>query len=166
MIGPLAEFVRASNSFKIVLRYFGKVQRKSNVCIMLFDWLIALYLFISLVRNASFLIVKTVVSGKKSMMSKNHCARTYFWWVHACAPHLWFMHLPNWHFSLHLPPLQHPSMYTVDNFQRLIFGSLSTSSQESIKHKPMFTFTFKVCTIHEVNGIARYLKMWVLTCHR
>ena len=25
MIGPLSEFVMASNSFKIVLRYFGKV---------------------------------------------------------------------------------------------------------------------------------------------
>ena len=30
----------------------------------------------SLVRIASFLIVKTVVSGKKSVMSTNHCART------------------------------------------------------------------------------------------
>ena len=57
-IGPLAKFVRASNSLKIVLRYFGKVPRKSHVCILRFDWLIALYIFISLVRNASFLIVK------------------------------------------------------------------------------------------------------------
>ena len=32
-----------------------------------------------LVRNASFLIVKTVVSGKNSVMSTNHCTRTYFW---------------------------------------------------------------------------------------
>ena len=27
-------------------------------------------------------------------MSTNHCARTYFLWVRACAPHLWFVHLP------------------------------------------------------------------------
>ena len=53
MIDLLAKFVRASNSFKIVLRYFGKVCRKSNVCIIRFYWLKALYLFISLVRNAS-----------------------------------------------------------------------------------------------------------------
>ena len=129
MIAPLAKFVRASNFFKIVLRYFGKVRHKSNVCIILFDWLIALYLFILLPRNASFLIVKTVVSGKNSLMSKNHYARTSCWWVRACAPHLWFVQLPNWSFSLHLPPLQRPGMCAVDNFQRLIFGSLPTSSQ-------------------------------------
>ena len=33
-----------------------------------------------------------VLSGKKSAMSTNHCARTYFWLVRACAPHLWFVH--------------------------------------------------------------------------
>ena len=58
MIGPLAKFVTASNSFKIVQRYFGKVKRKSNVYILRFNWLIGIYLFMSLVRNASFLIVK------------------------------------------------------------------------------------------------------------
>ena len=67
MIGPLAKFVTASNSFKIVLRYFGKVYRKSNVCIIQFDWLIALYIFISLVCNASFLIVKN--SGIREELS-------------------------------------------------------------------------------------------------
>ena len=111
------------------------------MCIIRFDWLIALYLFISLVRNSSFLIVKTVVSGKKSVMSTNHCARTSCWWVRVCAPHLWFVHLPNWHFSLHLPPLQRPGICTVDNFQRLRFGSLPTSSQERVKQKSTFTFT-------------------------
>ena len=58
MIGPLAEFVTASNLFKIVLRYFVKVQVKSNVRILRFNWLICLYLFMSLVCIASFLIVK------------------------------------------------------------------------------------------------------------
>ena len=87
----------------------------------------------SLVRNASFLIVKTVVSGKKSVMSTNHCERTPCLWVRAFAPHCWFVHLPNWHFSLHLPPLQCPVICAVDNFQRLRFDSLPTSSQESEK---------------------------------
>ena len=68
------------------------------MCILQFYWLVALYIFISLVRNASFLIRKTVVSGKKSVMSKNHCARTSCRWVRACAPHLLFVHLPDWHF--------------------------------------------------------------------
>ena len=100
-----------------------------------------------------------MVSGKKSVMSTNHCARTSFWWVRACAPHHWFVHLPNWNFSLHLPPLQRPGMCAVDNFQRLRFGSIPTSSQESVKQKSTFTFTFKVRTIYEVNGTARYLEM-------
>ena len=84
-------------------------------------------------------------------MSTNHCGRTYFWWVRACAPHLWFVHLPNWHFSLHLPPLQRPGMCTVYNFEHLRFCSLLTSSQESVKHKSTFTFTLTLRTIYEVN---------------
>ena len=68
---------------------------------------------------------------KKSEMSTNHCARTYFWWVCACAPQLWFMNLPNWHFSLHLTPHKLPVMCTVGNFQQLIFGSLLKSSEEN-----------------------------------
>ena len=124
------------------------------MCILRFDWLIGLYLFMSLVRNASFPIVKTVVSGEKSVMSTKHCARTYFWWVCACAPHLWFVHLPNWHFSLHQPPFQRPGMCTVYNFERLIFCSLLTSSQESVKHKSTFTCTFTLRTIYEVYDTA------------
>ena len=58
MIGPLAKFFRASNLFKIVLKYFVKVWRKSNVCIIWFDWLIPLYFFTLLTQNASFLMVK------------------------------------------------------------------------------------------------------------
>ena len=117
-----------------------------------------LFLFISLVRNASFLIVKRAVSGNKSVISTNHCERTYCWWVLACAPHLWFVHLPNWHFSLHLPPLQRPGICAVDNLQRFIFGSLPTSSQERVIQESTFTFTFTLCTIYEVNGTARYLE--------
>ena len=93
-------------------------------------------------------------------MSTNHCARTSFLWVRACAPHLWFVHLPNWHFSLHVPPLQRPGMCAVYNFERksLRFCSLPTSSQESIKHKSTFTFIFTLRTIYKVNNTAtRYL---------
>ena len=38
------------------------------MCIIRYYWLIALYIFISLVRIASFLIVKTLVSGKNSVI--------------------------------------------------------------------------------------------------
>ena len=92
-----------------------------------------------------------MVSGKKSAMSTNHCARTAFWWVRACAPHLWFVHLPIRHFSLHLPPLQRPGMCVVDNVQRLRFASLLTSSQERVKQESLFTFTFTLRMIYEVN---------------
>ena len=128
------------------------------MCTIRYDWLIAIYLFISLVRNASFLIIKTVVSGKKSAMSTNHCARTSCWWVRACAPQLWFLHLPNWHFSLHLTHLQRPGVCAIENFQRLRFGSLPTSSQERVKQESRYTFKFTLRTIYEVNGTARYLE--------
>ena len=45
---------------KNVPRYFGKFQRKSNVCIIQYDWVIALYIFILLVRNENFIIVKNI----------------------------------------------------------------------------------------------------------
>ena len=99
-----------------------------------------------------------MVSGKNSVISTHHFARTSCWWVHAFAPHLWFVHLPNWHFSLHLPTLQRPFICAVDNFQRFRFGSLPTSSQERVKQESTFTFTFALRTIYEVNGTARYLE--------
>ena len=112
----------------------------------------------SLVRNASFLIVKN--SGAREEVSdvnKSLC-KNIFWWVRACATHLWFVHLPNWHFSLHLPPLQRPGMFAVYNFERLRFCSLPTSSHESVKHKSTFMFKFTLRTIYEVN----YTATWVL----
>ena len=134
------------------------------MCIIRFDRLIALYIFISLVRNASFLIVKTVVTGKKLVVSTNHCARTSCWWVSDCAPHLWFVHLSNWNFSLHLPPLQLPGICAVDNFQRFIFGSLPKCSHERLKQELMFIFTFTLRTIYEVNVTTRYLeRCWPAT---
>ena len=118
------------------------------MCILWFYWLIVLYIFTPLPWNLSFLIVKYSCIRGKSVMSKNHCERTSCWWVCACATHLWFVHLPKWHFPLHLPPLQRPGMCAVDNFQPLRFVnsqspdkftgkpkifSLPTSSQESVK---------------------------------
>ena len=58
MIGPLAELRHSAFLCKKVLRYFGKVRHKSNVRIIQYDWLILIYIFIPLVRIASFLIVK------------------------------------------------------------------------------------------------------------
>ena len=115
-------------------------------------------IFFSLVRNANLLIVKTLVSGKNSKMSTNHCARTSCWWVLACAPHLRFVHLPNWNFSLHLPPLWRPRICVVDHFQRFIFSSLPTSPTEIVKQESTFTFKFTLRAIYEVNGTAQYLK--------
>ena len=105
-----------------------------------------------------------MVSGKNSVMTTNQCARTSCWWVCACAPYLWFAHLPNWHFSLHLRTLQHPGICAVENFQRFRFGSLPTSSQERVKQESTFTFIFTLCIIYEVNGTAQYLeRCWPAT---
>ena len=57
MIGPVAKFVRASNPFKIVLRYFGKVWRKLNVCIIRSGWLTGIYIFTLLPPITSFRII-------------------------------------------------------------------------------------------------------------
>ena len=97
-------------------------------------------------------------------MSTNHCTIKSFWWVRACAPHLWFLHPPNWHFSIHKTPLQRPGMCAVDNLQHLIFGSLLTSSQEIVKQKSAFKFTFRLRTIYKVNGIDLYIeRRWPTT---
>ena len=144
--------IRTAFSCKNVLRYFDKVQRKSNVCIIRFDWLISLHLFISLFHNTIILIVKTVVSGKNSMMSTNHCARSSCWWVCAFAPHLWFVHLPNWYLSLHLPPLQHPGMCMVDNFQRLRFGNSRSPDKFTGKLKTEINIYVYIYIVHHILG--------------
>ena len=43
---------------KNVPRYFGKVQLKSNMCIIWYDWVISPNLFFTLVCKVSFLIIK------------------------------------------------------------------------------------------------------------
>ena len=136
MIGPLSKIIRTLNSFKNVLRYFGNVWRESGLYILWFDWLIALYLFTPLPHNASFLIVKKVVSEKNSIMSTNHCAKTSFWRACTCASNRWFVHLPNWHFPLYLPPHSMApacAQYTISNAWDLEIVSHLTSSQESLK---------------------------------
>ena len=128
------------------------------MCIIQFFWLIPIFLFVSLVCNTSFLIVKN--SGVREDVSdvKNYCARTSCWWVLAWEPPLWFMNLPNWHFPFHLPPLRRPGICAVDNSKRFRFGSLPTNSQERVKKESTFTLKFTLRTIYEVNGKARYLK--------
>ena len=173
MIGPLAQIIIASNSFKTVLRYFGKVWHKSNVYIMLFDWLIALYIFTLLPRNASFLILKnSCVREEVSDFNKSLCKNIFLVSSRLCTSPL-VRASPQLTLSLHLQPLQCPVMCAVDNFWRLIFYnsqspdkftgnplivSLPTSSQESMKCKPTFTFTFTLRIIYEVNGTAQYIK--------
>ena len=58
MIDQLAKIIRVSNSFKTVIRYFGKLWHKSNVYIIRFYWLITLYIFTLLPHNAIFLTLK------------------------------------------------------------------------------------------------------------
>ena len=160
MIGPLAKIIITSNSFKIVLRYFGKVWRKSNFFRLWFDWLIALYLFTQLPHNASFLIVKNsgvreefsdVVFFFQRNFKKSVCKNIFLVSLHSRTFPLVRAH-PYLTISLS------PTTCGVDNFQCLIFGnsrspnkftgkpkivSHPTISQERLKKKSMFTFTLR-----------------------
>ena len=95
--------------------------------------------------------------------STNHFTRKSFWWVSNHAHHLWFVHLLNWHFRLHLSPFNVRIMCAVDDFQRFIFGnsqssnkfsgntkivSHPTSSQESLKQK----VDFYIYIAHHLRG--------------
>ena len=170
MIGLLAKFVRASNSFKIGYRYFGKVWRKSNVCIIRFDWLIALYLFTLLHRNASFLIVKnSCVKEEVSDVNKSMCKNIFLVRSRLCTSPFFLCTSPTDTFPFTYHPFNGPGMCAVDNFQRLRFGNSRSpdnfagkpkivSSQESLKQKSMFAFTFTLRIIYDVNGTSLYLE--------
>ena len=58
MTGLLSKIIITLNSFKNVLRYFCKVGHKSNLCILWFNRLIALYLFSPFPHNTRFIIAK------------------------------------------------------------------------------------------------------------
>ena len=181
MIGLLAKINRTSNSFKNVIRYFGKIWHKSNLWILWFDWLIALYIFTLLTRNASFIIIKhSCVREELSDVNKSLCKNIFLVSSRLCISPLVCAPPPTdtSYFIYH--PFNGPSMYTVDNFQCLRFGnsqspdkfigkpkivSLPTSSHESVKHKSTFMLTFTLHTIYEVNGTPP-ISQNVLTCHR
>ena len=95
----------------------------------------------SLVCNASFIIVKKQWCQGRSRLCQQITVQEHTFCEFA------LVHLPNWHFSLHLPPLQRPGMCAVYNFERLRFCSLPTRSQESVKQK-------LTCTIYKVNDTA------------
>ena len=129
------------------------------MCIIRFDWLIALYLFTPSPCNTSFLIVKNSgVREEVSDVNKSLCKKHIFG-VFALM-HLTFalctFPTDTLHFTYH--PFNSPSMCAIDNLQRMRFGSLPTSSQESVKHKSTFLFTFQLCTIYGVNGTAKYIE--------
>ena len=98
--------------------------------ILRFKWLICLYLFMSLVRNASFLIVKTVVSGKKvSDVNRSLCKNILFVSLRLCTSPLVRAPPQLTHFTSPTTPS------TPWHMRGRQFSTLETSSQESIKHK-------------------------------
>ena len=160
MIGPLSKITRTSNYFKNVLIYFGKVWRKSNFCIWLFDWLISLYLLSLLTCNASFLTVKNscvreehsdVVFFFQRSFNKLICKKIFLVISHSRP-------LPLVRAPTQLTLFPSPTTCAVENFQCLRFGnSQSTNkftgnpkivchlkiSQENLKHKSMVKFTLR-----------------------
>ena len=137
MIGLLAKFVRASNLFKIIQRYFGKVWRKSNVCIIQFYWLIAFYLCNLLPCNTSFPIVKKccvreevsdAVFFFRHNFNRSMCENIFLVSLHVRPLPLVRAPPPTdtFPFTYDCPsvsiiiryPLNWSPIYTVDNFQR------------------------------------------------
>ena len=57
-------------------------------------------------------------------------------------------------------PFNGPGMCVVENLQRLRFGNSRSPDKFTGKQKTkiIFTLTFKLCTIYEVNGTAQYIE--------
>ena len=142
--------IRTAFSCKNVLRYFGKVQRNSNVCIIRFDWLIALYLFIPLVCNASFLIEKKVCQGKtqwcQQIIVQEHLVGEF------ALVHLTFGSFtsPTENFPFAYHPFDGPGMCAVDNFLRLIFGNSQSPDKFTGKRKTQIVVYVYIYIVHHL----------------
>ena len=92
----------------------------SQTCVLYkFDWLVALYLFILLVRNASVLILKS--SGDREELSdvnKRPYKNIMLVSLRLCMSPL-VLAPPQLTFSLNLPPLQRHRHVLVENFASL-----------------------------------------------
>ena len=136
MISTLSQIIRDSKKIKTILRYFSKVWRKSNLCILRFDWLTALYIFNPLPCNASFLIVKKScvrdeLSDVKKSLFKNIFLESLHWRTSPLVltpPQLTLPPSPT-------TPSTTPAcvLYTIYNAWDLAIFSHPTSSQESLK---------------------------------
>ena len=133
------------------------------MCIIKYDWLIAIYIFISLVCNVSFLIIiNSAVREELSYLPfffRHNCNKSprkniLLVIMHSCTSSL--VRAPP-----QLPLYPSPTTCVVYDFQHLIFGNSKspdkftgkpkianhpTISQESLKHKS--TFKFKLRTIY------------------
>ena len=159
MIGPLTQIIRTANSFKNIPRYFCKVRRESNLCILQFYWLISLHLFTPLPRKRIFLIVKhscvrealsDVVFFLQTQLQQLTVQEHLF--GEFSLVHLTFGSCtsPTDTFTFTYHPFNFRAMCAVDDFERLRFGNSQshnkftgkpkivshlTSSQESLKQK-------------------------------
>ena len=105
-----------------------------------------MYIAILLVKTSLYFYIITLqreFSNSKTQLcqvrtqwcQKNHCARTYFWLVCACAPHLLFIQLPHWYFSFTYQPFKGPVVYVVENFQCLIFFNCQSPDKITVNLK-------------------------------
>ena len=114
----------------------------------------ALYLYISLVRNASFLIIKkSGVREEVSDINKSLCKNIFLVSSRLCTSPLVCAPPQLTLFTSPTTP-QRLGMRAVYNFERFRLGSLLTNSQESVNHKSKFTFKFTLRTIYKVNDTA------------
>ena len=107
-------------------------------------WLVnrSLYFYVNSSQR-EFSNRKTVVSGKKSVMSKKITVQEHLVGEFALA-HLTFCSCISPTYTFHFT--------VIAPAQRFRFGSLPTSSQERVKQESTIMFTFTMHLIYEVNG--------------
>ena len=104
----------------------------------------------SLVRNASFIIVKSSgVREEVSDVNKSMCKNIFFVRSRLCTSPLVRAPPQLTLFTLPATPST-PRHVGGINFESLRFFSLPTSAQKSVKHKSTFMFTFTLRTIYAV----------------
>ena len=108
----------------------------------------------------------------KNTTATNHCVRTYFWWVRNLAPHLLFVHLPNWHFPLQLKLLLVHLVLSLHLFlQSSISQNLGVASKlTTLEKDSMFFFADfllhlqTVFTLTQKNSTVKIGYIWFLRC--
>ena len=126
------------------------------MCIIRFDWLIAFYVFISLVRNASFLIVKNSgVREEVSDVKESLCKNIFL--VSLCLCNSPLVRVPP-QLTLFTSPTTPSTPRHVHGRQFPTLDIWQSPNKFTGKRKTQINVYVTLRTIYEVNGTSRYLE--------